>query len=69
MKRRRPDGDPRRAALKVLVPYAHRCAESYGAGQRAVAVELRRLADFMDLVATDGGPSQLAAFFGAALLQ
>jgi hypothetical protein len=66
--KRPPDGDPRRAALKVLVPYAHLLATSYETAEHPVARELRRLADFMDAVATDGSPPQLAAFFGVTLL-
>lgn len=67
--KRRPDGDPRRAALKELVPYAHLMANSYGEILPALALELRRLANFLDAVATDGDPSQLAALFGLSLMR
>jgi hypothetical protein len=73
--------DPQRMALKILVPHAHLIAAGYWAlthdseGQplsstaiednRALSVELRRIADRMDEVASRGSASVLAAFFGA----
>ncbi len=73
--------DPQRAALKLLVPHAHLIAAAYWGqthdmdghpltltaveDNRALSVELRRIADRMDEVASRGSASVLAAFFGA----
>ncbi len=73
--------DKQRVALKILVPHAHLIAAGYWAlthdsegnplsltaidENRALSVEIRRIADRMDEVATRGTASVLAAFFGA----
>ena len=72
--------DKQRTALKILVPHAHLIASGYWslthdsqgeklpaeaiADNRALATEIRRIADRMDEIASRGTPSVLAAFFG-----
>lgn len=58
----------RRAALKVAVPAVHYVAACFDLGphpDRAIATELRQLANFMDRVATDGTHLAVGRFFGA----
>lgn len=61
----------RRGALKEMVRYAHLMAASWMQGcpdtnDMTISVELRRLADRLDDLATNGTAPALAQFFGVA---
>lgn len=63
-KQKRGLAECRRAALKELSISAHYIAGAWAYSDEAVAVELRRLADLMDTLATRGTAVGLTLFFG-----
>lgn len=61
---RRQRRDPRREALKLLVPHAHFLAAGYAKGTPPLAEALRRIANRLDEIAERGSASALGALYG-----